>query len=170
MSSQLIVYIAARRPSGVCTWCVCKVSHPVHCAPQCTTPLVIPVTSLPSYGSVRSILHPEWDSDHLLGGSDWNHHSEATGMGRDHQHSSLFRIHHLLTGIIVVPLEGQPSMHLGLDCHPLPVILIASRATTPRGTTASCIMLCGRHCRYMAQRQLRRWLRAINFRRMPFRL
>ena len=117
MSSQLIVYIAARRPSGVCTWCVCKVSHPVHCAPQCTTPLVIPVTSLPSYGSVRSILHPEWDSDHLLGGSDWNHHSEATGMGRDHQHSSLFRIHHLLTGIIVVPLEGQPSMHLGLDCH-----------------------------------------------------
>ena len=117
MWSQLIVYIAARRPSGVCTWCVCKVSHPVHCAPQCTTPLVIPVTSLPSYGSVRSILHPEWDSDHLLGGSDWNHHSEATGMGRDHQHSSLFRIHHLLTGIIVVPLEGQPSMHLGLDCH-----------------------------------------------------
>jgi len=117
MSSQLIVYIAARRPSGVCTWCVCKVSHPVHCAPQCTTPLVIPVTSLPSYGSVRSILHPEWDSDHLLGGSDWNHHSESTGMGRDHQHSSLFRIHHLLTGIIVVPVEGQPSMHLGLDCH-----------------------------------------------------
>ena len=48
MSSQLIVYIAARRPSGVCTWCVCKVSHPVHCAPLCTTPLVIPITSLPS--------------------------------------------------------------------------------------------------------------------------
>ena len=45
VSSQLVVHIAARRPSGVCTWYVCRVSHPVHCAPHCTIPRIIPVTS-----------------------------------------------------------------------------------------------------------------------------
>ena len=106
-------------------------------------------------------------SDHLLGGSDWNHHSEATGMGRDHWHYSPFRIRHLLTKIICDAC-GRAAIHTSYPGLPSSSVHPHRQPHHDASWNYRLLYHALRPpLQILAKRQLKGRLRSTNFRRMP---
>ena len=107
MSSQLTVHTAARRPSGVCVWCVQRIAPRELCSAVHHTP--------PHLGGLFAGIPLYFAS----GVGQWplarHRHSEAP----DHRSYSLHRTHHLLTrsrqGPPNTPLQMVPLRAVAVD-------------------------------------------------------